>query len=508
MYNLKNKECQKKFKIYTSNTHMLSSVLDSEEDINVLTDRLIRKIQGCIASTFKKVRITNNKKSKLERLYEKLSELKEDEREEAKIEVAKVVEEIAEQEQEKYKRIVTKLANTKHQDKLNLQSFWKLRKEMCPKANNPPSVMLDRHGNVLTSNKAIKERAVEAYTERLKGNKMKEHLKQKEDEINDLCEQRLKLTKLSKSSPWTMTDLEEAFKDLDRDKARDALGQANELFKEDTAGSDFKLAILKLMNMIKERLQYPKSMELCNITSIYKQKGSQKDFNNYRGIFRVTVFRSILDRLMYNDNYHVIDQNLTDGNVGARKQRNVRDNIYVLNAITNSVVNGKMPPIQVGVTDIEKCFDKMWLQATINALYEAGITNDTLNILYLENKTAQIAIKVNNKLTKRIPVRDVIMQGSVWGSIQCTTMLDKLNKVMLKEDHLKYLYRNDPNIPIGVLGMVDDTLTIANCGRQSVSKNAVLNSFIENNRLTLSEGKKCCYSYWSHKILSGKVPNS
>ena len=258
MYNLKNKECQKKFKMYTSYTHMLSSVLDSKEDINVLTDRLIRKIQGCIASTFKKVRITNNKKSKLERLYEKLSELKEGEREEAKTEVAKVVEEIAEQEQEKYKRIVAKLANTKHQDKLNLQSFWKLRKEICPKANNPPSVMLDRHGNILTSNKAIKERAVEAYTERLKGNKMKMHLKPKEDEINDLCEQRLKLTKLCKSSPWTMTDLEEAFKDLDRDKARDALGQANELFKEDTAGSDFKLAILKLMKMIKERLQYPK----------------------------------------------------------------------------------------------------------------------------------------------------------------------------------------------------------------------------------------------------------
>ena len=133
-------------------------------------------------------------------------------------------------------------------------------------------------------------------------------------------------------------------------------------------------------------------MELCNITSIYKHKGSQKDFNNYRGIFRVTTLRSILDRLMYNNNYYVIDESLTDGNVGARKHRNARDNIYVLSAITNSVIKGKMPPIQVGITDIEKCFDKMWLQAAINALYEAGITNDTLNLLYLENKTAQIAI--------------------------------------------------------------------------------------------------------------------
>ena len=49
----------------------------------------------------------------------------------------------------------------------------------------------------------------------------------------------------------------------------------------------------------------------------------------------------------------------------------------------------------------------MWLQATINALYDAGVTNDTLNLLYLENKNAQIAIKINNKLTKRILVKVV-----------------------------------------------------------------------------------------------------
>ena len=121
----------------------------------------------------------------------------------------------------------------------------------------------------------------------------------------------------------------------------------------------------------------------------------------------------------------------------------------------------KMSPIQVAVSDIGKCFDKLWLQSSINALYEAGIKNDTLNLLYLENENADIAIKVNNKLTERIHVKDVIMQGSVWGSIKCTTMMDKLNKSMMVEDTLKYHYKNDQNIPIGVLGMVDDTLTIS-----------------------------------------------
>ena len=349
--------------------------------------------------------------------------------------------------------------------------------------------MLDKKGNHLTSDKAISERAVEVYVDRLEGNKIKPHLNEMEKDVNKLCEKRLKETKLNKSKPWTLDNLNEAIKSLDRNKSRDALGMANELLKEEAAGTDLKLAILKLMNLIKDRQKFPEVLELCNITSLYKHKGSHKDFNNYRGVFRLCVFRSILDRLMYNDNYHIIDQNLTDGNVGARKERSVRDNVFVLGAITNSVTNGKMAPIQISVTDVEKCFDKMWLQATINALYEAGITNDTLNILYMENRNAQIAIKVNNKLTKRVLVKDVVMQGSVWGSIKCTTTMDKLNKAMRKEVPLQYLYQNDPNIPIGVLGMIDDTLDISECGNQSVAKNAVLNSFLENQRLQISHEK-------------------
>jgi hypothetical protein len=76
IYNLKNKECQHKFKEYTSNTKMLSSVLDSEENINILTKRLIKKINGCIAMNFKKVRMSQNKRSISEILHDKLSNLK------------------------------------------------------------------------------------------------------------------------------------------------------------------------------------------------------------------------------------------------------------------------------------------------------------------------------------------------------------------------------------------------------------------------------------------------
>ena len=41
---------------------------------------------------------------------------------------------------------------------------------------------------------------------------------------------------------------------------------------------------------------------------------------------------NILDKLIHNDEYETIDEHLTDGNVGSRKRRNVRDNLFVVNA--------------------------------------------------------------------------------------------------------------------------------------------------------------------------------
>ena len=147
---------------------------------------------------------------------------------------------------------------------------------------------------------------------------MENNLKNLEKDRNELCATRLKLTKLNKTEPWNMDDLKVTLKQLDNEKSRDAEDHANELFKETAAGSDLLKAILKLMNLIKEKQKYPTIMEKCNITSIHK-KGSKKEFSNYRGVFRVSVLRSILDRLMYNSSYETIDVNLTDGNVGARK---------------------------------------------------------------------------------------------------------------------------------------------------------------------------------------------
>ena len=100
-------------------------------------------------------------------------------------------------------------------------------------------------------------------------------------------------------------------KRLKVNKASDPMGLVNELFKPGVAGSDLVNSVLTLCNMIKSELRIPKFVELTNITSIYKNKGSKLDLDNDRGIFTVTL-RSIIDNLICDEYNETIDGNMSD----------------------------------------------------------------------------------------------------------------------------------------------------------------------------------------------------
>ena len=197
---------------------------------------------------------------------------------ESKKELKEVEDAIAQANEEKAKIVKDEINGSKNNDDtMNANKMWKLKKRLCPSAMAPPSAMLDKEGNLLTTDEAIKERALEVYAERLAPNEIVKHLENLEKARNDLCESRLKLAKMNKTKPWDMDDLTEVLKNLENYKSRDAEDHVNELFKESAAGYDLLKAILKLMNLIKEKQKYPKIMKKCKITSLHK-KESKKEF--------------------------------------------------------------------------------------------------------------------------------------------------------------------------------------------------------------------------------------
>ena len=70
-------------------------------------------------------------------------------------------------------------------------------------------------------------------------------------------------------------------------------------------------------------------------------------------------------------------------------------------------------------------------------------------------------------------MKNIVMQGTVWGSLKCTAQQDKLGKNAYKHHEPIYIYKNSVEIP--QLGYVDDVLTVAECGNKSVVNNAITN---------------------------------
>ena len=235
----------------------------------------------------------------------------------------------------------------------------------------------------------------------------------------------------------------------------------------------------------------PTIFQPSNISSFYKKKGDKSDLNNDRGVFNVVKIRSILDKLIYNDIYDKVDSSMSFSNIGARRNRNIRDHLFVINGVLNDVQQNKNnnSGVDVGIYDIEKCFDKMCYAETSNDLYKAGVKDDKFIMVTNSNKECQVAVKTPwGGLTDRITLSEIEMQGTVLSNIKCSVQIDSLGKDCITENKGLYKYKGCISIP--PLAMVDDVVTISSCGSDSVKVNAIVQAKVQTKQLKLGQ-KKC-----------------
>ena len=164
---------------------------------------------------------------------------------------------------------------------------------------------------------------------------MDESVRHLKSQREALCMKKLEAAQRNKTPAWSPEDVKFVLKNLKPKISKDPYDMPNELFLLSNAGNDLILDITTLMNQIKDQQVFPECLRLCNVTNAYKNKSDIGSFDSYRGLFRTPVLRNILDKLLYIDSYETIDGSLTDCNIGSRKRRNIRDNLFVVNAILN-----------------------------------------------------------------------------------------------------------------------------------------------------------------------------
>ena len=127
-----------------------------------------------------------------------------------------------------------------------------------------------------------------------------------------------------------------------------------------------------------------------------------------------------------------------------------------------------------------KCFDGIDLEQALSDIYDVGLNDDNLPLIYHANKDVKMAVNTPSGLTERQTLKNVVLQGDTFGSILASVQVDSIGKVV--EDS-GYGYQYQDELPVSLLGLVDDMIGVTQAGYKAQQLNAVLNVKTAEKRL-------------------------
>ena len=470
-FNFRNLECQKSFFEATNQSEKLVNCFSSNQSLPQQCNTWFKELNSVFHQSFKKIRINGKiKETEFSILMKKKKDLKQkskvsdhDLNQEISKDILEVETQLAALVADKSRQKVIKIFGTLTNDgSLNMIGMWDLQRKIFPKnPPNLPTAKIDVEGKIVTSHRDLQKLYLDTFVHRLRHRPIKEDYAEVFVLKEQLCKLRLEFTNMNKSPPWTKLQLLKVLSSLKNNKSRDPHGIVNELFKPGVAGDKLISSLLIMFNRIKNEMIFPEFMRLANICSIYKGRGERMLLESDRGIFIVNCFRNILMKMVYQDKYEIVDKSMSDSNVGARKKKSIRNHIFVINAVINEAIRNKSRNIDILIKDYRQCFDSMWLKECINDLYESGVTDNNLNMIFEANRLNKVAVNTPAGITAREEIEEIVLQGEVFGPLQCSVQVDTFGKECLEEGKFLYKYKGCVDIP--PLAMVDDLLTVSEC---------------------------------------------
>ena len=237
-------------------------------------------------------------------------------------------------------------------------NVWTETRKVFPKNSKLlPTGVMNIKGKVITNPKEKKTVTLEHFKHRMRKRSVKEEVKEIEVLNNKLFAKRLSNAKENISPPFEMKELDFVLKTLKSGKSKDPENYVSELFKEGAIGSDLKKSILMMINRMKHEMIIPECLRTAHITILHK-RSSKLDLNNWRGIFVCSILRKILMKMVHERTYEKVARNMSDSQIGAKRNKSVRNHLFVLNSIISDVMSSKRKePIDLNIMDFKQMFD-------------------------------------------------------------------------------------------------------------------------------------------------------
>ena len=362
---------------------------------------------------------------------------------------------------------------------ISKQNFWKMKRIIAPKSIEIPHSVLDKAGNHITDPNNIMTAYCNEFQHRLRKRNIKDELKQYEAIQNNLCKIRLIACQDNCSPDFTLTEVRQAVSELKSGKCVDPMGYIREVFIN--SGDGLLLYLLDMINVIKKSKIIPLEWSEMWIKTLKKKKGSYKTLSNYRGIFIVPIISVIFEKLIKNRIMDTLQGTMSHFQNGGMRGKGVVDNLFILRGIIDHAIYlGKQ--LWITFYDIEKCFDSLWLEDCVNSLWENGIKNDLLSLIYFLNTKAQIVVKTPFGQCEPFVCSNVVRQGTVLGPVLNNCSIDKFSK-----ESYPYFYGKNE---IKSLEFVDDIADINDQHPAALLSNKIIQNVQDQRRLTFS-AEKC-----------------
>ena len=503
MLDFKNINGRAIFKRKTTETNDFTDCFESMSPLLEQCENWFDTLKAYCKKSYPMIRIRSKhmKNSSADNLITRRNELKqhiedgksnkEEELHKLEVEIATIIE----KEETNKAKLFTKFCN--ESSSINITEMWKLKKTIWPnKKESLPTGKLNNKGRIVTDSEELKELYLNEFKERLRSRPSHPEFKEIHDLKDSIFQLTIEKAKSILSNDWTMQDLEIVLKEIKKGKSRDSEGISRDIFHTSIIGNNLKLSLLIMFNKLKQEGKIPVFMKKAIISPIPK-KGSQFQLKNERGIFIGNSVRGLLMKLVYNSQYYIIEENMSESNIGSRKNCSCIDHIFVLNSIIHDQLKSvRNPPLQLQICDFQQMFDGMNLQEARLDLYDSGVKDNHLTLIHESNKDIQIKVKTPNGLTVEHTLKENVLQGDTLSSIIASNHVDTIGKKLL-EKNPDYLFKYKDEVPIGVLAMVDDTVTVTESGQKTQQMNAYFNVLAAKKRLQFSEFK--CHTMLIHR---------
>ena len=164
-------------------------------------------------------------------------------------------------------------------------------------------------------------------------------------------------------------------------------------------------------------------------------------------------------KLIYKEEYDVIDENMSDSNIGGRRNMNIRNHIFIINSIINESIQRKSP-VDIIISDYRQCFDGLWSHEVTNDMFENGVRNRNLVLIHEANKKHRVSVKTPVGETKEETVKETVLQGETIAPLACSSHVDFIGKECIKKEKYLFKYRE----------------AVAKCGVETLELNEYLNT--------------------------------